>query len=301
MPSRASVIIPVFNGERVITEQLAALNRQACRSELEIIVVDDGSRDRTADVVDSWLRNTHAAKFRLARRRKRGGPNAARNVGLSLAGSELVLFCDGDDVVDDRWATAMIDAFRPGTILSGSYLRLGGDPNNPRDRVLPVRKFFGWEYAPGGNLGVERSLAITIGGFDESIRFGGTEVEFCIRAQLMANASITRVEDAIVGYRFPEGAMPRFSRAFRRERGHAYIVRRYGDLRRGKRAYLRAAKQVARSLSSRGAREPYPKDFFAALGRLIGLTFWSIYFRFRVPQPMFMTQDAATNSPSLYE
>ena len=214
MPTRASVVVPVFNGERVIVEQLAALRRQTRLSDLEIIVVDDGSSDGTPGLVDSWICHTGASAFTLVRRTSRGGPNAARNLGLSLATSEWILFCDGDDVVDERWAAAMMDAFSPGAILSGPYVRLGGDPSNPADFVYTNRTYLGWDYALGGNLGVERSLATSIGGFDESITLGGTEVEFCIRAQLRTNAKIIRVDDAIVKHRPPEGARQNVSEPF---------------------------------------------------------------------------------------
>ena len=141
---------------------------------------------------------------------ERGGPNAARNVGLGLATCELVLFCDGDDVVDDRWATTMIEAFRPGTILAGRYLRLGGNLAEPGDWLLRTGAMFGWAFAPGGNLGVDRSLALSIGGFDESIKLGGTEVEFCIRAAERERGMV-RVDDAIVNYRPPGGMTGNFS------------------------------------------------------------------------------------------
>jgi glycosyltransferase involved in cell wall biosynthesis len=286
----------------VIGEQLAALQRQTCLPDLEIIVVDDGSDDATADVVAAWVRNRNASEFTLVRRPDRGGPNAARNVGLSMANAEIVLFCDGDDVVDDAWADAMIDAFRPGVILSGPYLRLGGDPNESQDWLIHTRTFLGWEYALGGNLGVERSLAISIGGFDESIPLGGTEVEFCIRAQLMANARVIRVNDAIVNHRCPTGATQSIARAFRRERGHAYIHRRYRH-----RAFAPPLTRYLGTVKDRAvrclvlfqrAREPYPHDRFTALGRLAGVIYWPVYARFRTPAPTFMTRDVRTRGSS---
>jgi len=301
---RASVIVPVYNGRRVIVEQLDALNRQTCPSDLEIIVVDDGSNDGTGDVVDSWVRGNHASAFRLIRRAKRGGPNAARNAGLSLARCELVLLCDGDDVVDDSWAAAMIEASQPGAILSGPYIRLGGDPTDPRDWMLQTTKFLDWEWAFGGNLGVERSLAMSIGGFDESIMLGGTEVEFCIRAQSMANARIARVDGAIVNHRSPEGATHSISRAFRRERGHAYIVRRYSEVRSfpaWAAHYLKGVKvRVNRCLFLllTGARDPYPRDLSTSFGRLVGYTVWRLHARIHVPRSRLMTREG-TGSPTL--
>ncbi len=86
-----SVIVPVYNGEEFLPEAIASIRAQAY-APLEIIVVDDGSTDRTAQVVQALgmdLRYIYQPNQ---------GPAAARNQGLALARGELIAFLDADDL-----------------------------------------------------------------------------------------------------------------------------------------------------------------------------------------------------------
>ncbi len=86
-----SVIIPAFNAEKYISEAIDSVLVQECDFDFEIIVVDDGSADRTADVVRQY-----GDKVRLIPK-VNGGPGSARNVGVREAKSDVVLFLDADD------------------------------------------------------------------------------------------------------------------------------------------------------------------------------------------------------------
>lgn len=86
-----SVIIPVYNGEEFIAEAIASVRAQAYMP-LELIVVDDGSTDRTAQVVQAL-----GAEIRYIYQPNQG-PAAARNHGLALAQGSLIAFLDADDL-----------------------------------------------------------------------------------------------------------------------------------------------------------------------------------------------------------
>jgi glycosyltransferase involved in cell wall biosynthesis len=86
-----SCIVPVFNGERYLREALDSILAQTYRP-LEIIVVDDGSTDGSAEVVASY-----GDQVRYVRQRE-AGPAATRNRGLSLAKGAFVAFLDQDDI-----------------------------------------------------------------------------------------------------------------------------------------------------------------------------------------------------------
>jgi glycosyltransferase involved in cell wall biosynthesis len=86
---KVSVIVPVYNGESVIERCLNHLLHQKYPVEkLEIIVVDNGSTDKTVQIIESMgLKSFYAA---------RKGPAAARNEGMKIASGEIVVFVDAD-------------------------------------------------------------------------------------------------------------------------------------------------------------------------------------------------------------
>ena len=87
-----SVIIPAFNGQEYLAEALASVAAQS-HPDLEIIVVDDGSTDRTAEIAQTF--DDRRVRYVYA---SRSGAALARNRGVGLARGELLAFLDADDV-----------------------------------------------------------------------------------------------------------------------------------------------------------------------------------------------------------
>ena len=88
-----SIIIPTRDCLNYLPTTLASIDLQ-CRTDLEVVVVDDGSSDGTAD----WLRGRPDTGFSLKILETGGiGPGPARNAGLKVAGAEFVAFLDADD------------------------------------------------------------------------------------------------------------------------------------------------------------------------------------------------------------
>jgi glycosyltransferase involved in cell wall biosynthesis len=86
-----SVIIPVHNGAAFIAAAIASVMRQSCPP-AEILVVDDGSTDESADIANSFGQRV------IVRRRKHNGVAAALNAGIAESRSELLAFIDADDL-----------------------------------------------------------------------------------------------------------------------------------------------------------------------------------------------------------
>lgn len=93
-----SVIIPAFNAASFLPHAVASIDRQGYYP-LEIIVVDDGSTDNTAEVARSL-----PSISRYLHQQNRG-PSAARNLGLRQAGGEFIAFLDADD----QWPPGKLD------------------------------------------------------------------------------------------------------------------------------------------------------------------------------------------------
>jgi glycosyltransferase involved in cell wall biosynthesis len=86
-----SVIVPTFNRAHTVGDAVRSVLGQSCR-ELELIVVDDGSTDHTAEVLDS-IRDV---RMRVLRQENRG-VSAARNAGIAASKGELLALLDSDD------------------------------------------------------------------------------------------------------------------------------------------------------------------------------------------------------------
>ena len=100
-----SCIVPVFNGERYISETLDSILGQTY-SPLEVIVADDGSTDNTRDIVAGFgprVTYLHQAN---------AGPAAARNLGLATARGEFIAFLDADDLWHAEKLERQITLFR---------------------------------------------------------------------------------------------------------------------------------------------------------------------------------------------
>ena len=274
--SGASVIVPVRNAVDFIPCQLDALSLQVARNGLEVVVVDDASTDRTPDVVAQWISREGSGRFSLIRRALRGGPNAARNVGIAAATSDFLLFCDGDDVVSDGWSDALLAARNDDVILCGALESLS-PAANPVEWPLPPTSW-GNRYAYGGNMAVARSIVERLGGFDENIAAGGTELDFALRARRDAGAKVTAVPAAVVCYRQPTSSWRFFVWQFQKERGRSYLRRKYrSDLRKESirssvGAWARLPALIWQGLVDRAARQRAAD----LAGRVIGRMLWPL-------------------------
>jgi len=101
----ASIIIPTFNGSSRIGNCLDSLLKQAAGRNIEILVVDDGSTDDIANVVEGYR------SVRLIPQAN-AGPAAARNRGALEAQGEILLFTDDDCVPTPGWLNAMLSPFK---------------------------------------------------------------------------------------------------------------------------------------------------------------------------------------------
>ncbi len=94
---KISLVIPVYNVEKYLAECLDSLLTQTL-SDLQILCVDDGSTDRSCEILDEYARKD--SRITVLRKKHGGGPGATRNFALSLIEGKYALFADADDVLD---------------------------------------------------------------------------------------------------------------------------------------------------------------------------------------------------------
>ncbi len=123
-PPQLSVVVPAYRVERYLDECLRSVLGQ--RVPLEVVVVDDGSPDRSGDIADSWARRD--SRVRVVHQTNQG-LGAARNTGAAAASAPYLTFCDSDDVVaDGAYATMLGSARRTGSdIVVGALERFDGE------------------------------------------------------------------------------------------------------------------------------------------------------------------------------
>src|SRR3989338_5607166 len=99
-----SVIIPIYNEEEVIENCLESLAKQSYK-DLEVILVDDGSTDRTLEIIRNW-------KFEIGNlkllEQKHMGPGVARNLGASEANGDILVFVDADMAFDKNFVKDLV-------------------------------------------------------------------------------------------------------------------------------------------------------------------------------------------------
>lgn len=96
---KVTVIIPAYNAENVISDTLDSVARQSL-SEIEVICVDDESKDGTCEVVKNYAKYDNRISLI---KQKNSGPGAARNNALRIAQGQFVAFMDADDYYPDKF------------------------------------------------------------------------------------------------------------------------------------------------------------------------------------------------------
>lgn len=178
-----TVIIPTLNEERVIGLCLSALgSTDFLKSEMEVIVVDNGSRDQTVHIARSF-----EAELNLRIFEKEGVHiSALRNLGVREARGSILAFLDADCLAPKDWLKNVVKLWNDArTGVTGAHYQIPNDAtwvgrvwhvDRQADRVGEV------SYVPSGDLIVSRNVFSIIGGWDESIQTN-EDYEFCQRAR----------------------------------------------------------------------------------------------------------------------
>ena len=117
---KVSVIVPIYNVEKYIGKCVDSIRNQDYPN-IEIILVDDGSPDKSPQIIDEMASNDDRIKVI---HEKNGGVSSARNRGIAAATGEYIMFVDGDDWVDDDYVSYFVD------LIEKHGCDIGMDKNN---------------------------------------------------------------------------------------------------------------------------------------------------------------------------
>ena len=159
-----SFIVPAYNEERLLGATLQAINAvaQVLDEPCEVIVVDDGSTDRTADIG-----REHGAQVVAVAHRQIA---ATRNAGARAARGDVFIFVDADTLVHEALVRLALQAMREGAVGGGAVVRFDGAmPLYARVMVpLVVKLLQIGRLAAGCFLFCKRTAFEAVGGFDEA-------------------------------------------------------------------------------------------------------------------------------------
>ena len=181
---KVSVVVCAYNAESTMTACLDSL-RELRYPAYEVVVVDDGSTDRTGVIADQY-EGVHVIH------QENKGLSEARNVGMAASTGEIIAYTDSDCVVDPDWLHYLVSTF-----LSSGMPAVGGpnlpppedsltascvaaSPGGPLEVLLDDQEA---EHIPGCNMAFRREALEEIRGFDPVYRAAGDDVDVCWRLQ----------------------------------------------------------------------------------------------------------------------
>lgn len=228
MTPRLSVVMPCFNAAPYVQQAVeCALGQHGV--ETELIVVDDGSDDGSADLLRA-LQARHGDRLVLLATR-RAGPYPARNLALKHARGECIAFLDADDWWEPDFAASLLAALdaEGADVAYCGWRNAGlegprGEPYVPPDYGVgdPVVHFLETCPWPIHAALLRRPVVDALGGFSERL-FASMDYDFWIR-MLAVTRRMVRVPRVLAHYRWHGGGQ--ISAAKARQVLHAWQVRR---------------------------------------------------------------------------
>lgn len=290
LPS-VSVVVPVLNGEATIGDMLQALAGNSPRpSQLEIIVVDNGSTDTTREIVSRY------AGVRLLSESRRG-PAAARNTGLHQATGEVILHCDADCLPTRRWIAELAACFSDARVNLAAGRTLSFPPTTAVERYMAALLYDAsvtisrsvLPFVPSMNMAVRRSAALAIGGWNEDM-MTSEDVDFSTRLLARYPEPIFFAREAVLFHRNRASDAALKRQAWGYGEGVADTYRRYPHIVAwGPMQYARVFRNmVLRSLAplwwrvrSRFSAEGESEFEHASYHRMWSWWYWRGFFSFR--------------------
>lgn len=275
-----SVIIPALNEEKTIRDCIVSLLKMDYPADRrEFVVVDNGSTDRTAEIINSFT-------VRYLQEDQRGVAHA-RNTGIRASRGEIVAFTDADCVVSRGWLRDLVQAFGRDDVGGVAGEIVAYPPQTPaewyaaRVRHLSPQKYLArplLPFAAFANLAFRREVLDRIGPLDETIPLGES-TDYCTRFFKQTAMELKYAPKAVVFHHHRSTTWGFVKQQWKYGRGHAQLYIKYRqELPWGWRQSVLAYQDLARATWAlaksslrygfRGDREDFYFCYFEFLKKL---------------------------------
>ena len=226
--TKLSVIIPAYNAAGTLEKCLRSLAAQTYRPH-EIIVVDDGSADGTAEI---------ASKFATVMKNTRGkGAGGARNTGAKAASGDVLVFTDSDCVPPADWLERICRAFENGPdvgAVTGGYVWHEGKTFIGNFAFIELtrrrRQTTGYvETTPSNNIAVRAEIFRKVGGFPETFS-GATNEDVVFSYRISRVSKILWLHDNGIGHHFHETLRGYFRQQYAFARDTVVMYRQHPEI-----------------------------------------------------------------------
>ena len=228
-PPFVTVVVPVWNGERTIGDCLASiLASEYPVDRREVVVVDNGSSDGTADVARRFA-------VRCVTEPRRGHSHA-RNRGIEAAHGEILAFTDADCTVATNWLKELVSGFDAPEVFAVAGEVIAFPPATPVERYVAMRKpsylewtadrVHGWFLF--ASAAVRSDVFSQIGVFDPRFKGGGEDIDLVWRLE-RAGLGVRRQPRAVVFHRHRTTGPRLFHQHRGLGRGQAVLCRKYPE------------------------------------------------------------------------
>lgn len=206
--SRISIIIPAYNQAQYLSECIESAYNQTMQAH-EILVINDGSTDNTAEVAERYMFKQFPAiesPVRVIHQVNKGLPSA-RNTGIMNATGDYCLFLDSDDKLREDAVQKITTAIQQNNadVVAPSF-KCFGNVNNEVILGVPTMEEFKVANRLGYFCAVRRSALLEVGGYNPKMKWGWEDYDLWFDL-FKRGKTLNVLQDVLVDYRVKDHSM----------------------------------------------------------------------------------------------
>lgn len=201
--AKVSVVIPYYNNANTIIQTLQSVLNQNYKF-IEIIIVDDGSKDKTYEILVEFIK-TYSIKNLQIIKQENQGPSLARNNGANHASGKYLVFIDADDYIDCRYiekCISIIDNHSEIEIIYSDVEFFGSKNGKWKLADYKISSFLTGNCIPIFAM-IKTDTFLEVGGFDQNLKYT-EDFELWIKIIKKYGNCVYKIQEILYYYRKSE-------------------------------------------------------------------------------------------------